>query len=243
MKDSFVNRLAMFQTCLRTLNSPEHKTVWFEQRPVIFTTKVRQATEAVAELEELGRKQEADTKGAAQDKQREEAEMVDAAHVFGSTLAIWFRDQSDEQDAAQVDLSPSAWRALRNQQFLEKARLTRDLGQAVVAGPQAEEAAAYGITAEEIERLGKEIEDYANVITAPQQGIAERKARTGQLGDRFSEVSGFFDVLDKLVLQFQHTPEGRDFVAAYQTSRVVRDLGRSGTRTQPQEPELVAAAE
>ena len=50
---------------------------------------------------------------------------------------------------------------------LEKARLTRDLGQAVVAGPQAEEAAAYGITAEEIERLGKEIEDYANVITAP----------------------------------------------------------------------------
>ena len=58
MQDVFVNRLAMFQTCLTTLNAPAHKPVWFGQAPAIFTTKAQQAATAVAELEAFGRQQE-----------------------------------------------------------------------------------------------------------------------------------------------------------------------------------------
>lgn len=180
---------------------------------------------------------------ATQDKQREETELVETAHLFGSTLAIWFRDQSDEEQAAQVDLSPSAWRRLRSQQLLEKARLVLDIGRAVLDGAKADEAADYGITAAEVERFSQEIDDYAAVIAAPQQGIAQRKALTRQLAQLFSEAAGYFEMLDKLILHFGRTPEGRALVAAYQASRVIRDLGRRPARRTQGEPELVGAAE
>ena len=234
MRDEFVNRLAMFQTCLGTLNSAEHKPVWFQQPPLIFSTKVEQAAQAVADLEAFARQQEADTTGTTQDKQREEAELEEAAHLFGSTLAIWFGDQDDQANAAQVDLPPSGWGALRDQQLLEKARLARDLGQSVVDGAQAEEAAAYGISAEEVARLSKEIDDYAAAITAPQQSIAQRRAITAQLRDRFNAVARQFDALDKLILHFGRTAGGRALIATYQASRIIHDRGR-GSSSQPDE--------
>ena len=67
MKDEFVNRLAMFQTCLGTLNSPEHKPTWFNQPPLAVTTKVAQAVTAVADLEAFVAQYGADITGAAAD--------------------------------------------------------------------------------------------------------------------------------------------------------------------------------
>ncbi len=42
---------------------------------------------------------------------------------------------------------------------------------------------AVGYAKANLPRPTRYVEDYANVITAPQQGIAESKARTGQLAD------------------------------------------------------------
>ena len=112
MNDNHFNRLSMFQTCLRTLN--EYQEVWLDQAPQIFTKKVEHLKQAVSQLEELGRKQEANTTGHAEDKRREAAEREEAAYVFGSTLAIWFEDHVDETRAAQVELTQSAWRRLRD---------------------------------------------------------------------------------------------------------------------------------
>jgi len=41
---------------------------------------------------------------ATEQKQLEEAELEQEAYVFGGVLAIWLRDQSDEENAAKVDL-------------------------------------------------------------------------------------------------------------------------------------------
>lgn len=226
MRDEFVNRLAMFQTSLGTLNAPQHKPLWSQQPPMIFTKKVDVAAAAVADLEAFARQQEADTTGTTEDKRREEAELEDAAYLFGSTLAIWFRDQGDESRAAQVDLPRSGWRDLRDQQLLEKARLVRDLAQTVLDGASSEAAAEYGISQEGVQSFVKEVDDYAAVITAPQQSIADRAARTRQLRQRFNAVEKQFEELDRLLLHFGSTPEGRALIAAYQGSRIIHDRGR-----------------
>jgi len=73
------------------------------------------------------------------------------------------------------------------------------------------------------------------VITAPQQAIAERKARTQQLRQRFNVVESQFQVLDRLIEFFRATPQGRDMIAAWQASRVIRDLGHRPSSPSPAE--------
>ena len=150
-------------------------------------------------------------------------------------LAIWLRDQGDEENAAKVDLTLSGWRGLRDQQLLEKSRLVHQLGEAVTGGPDAEAAAAYGITTEALAKLKKETDDYDAVITAPQQAIAERTARTQQLRQRFNAVESQFQVFDRPIELFRATPEGRDMIAAWQASRVIRDLGHGPSSQAPEE--------
>ncbi len=237
MQDVFANRLAMLLTSRGTLNSPANKAIWFQQEPLIFTTKAEQAFTALDGLAAFAGQQDRTIAGVALDKQREEQELEDAAHLLGGTLAIWFRDQGDETQAAISDLPISRWRHLRNQELLERARQTRDLAQSVVSGPQAATAVTYGVTTAAVTGLTKEIDDYAAVITAPQQSIAERKSLTSQLRDRFNAVEALFAVLDHLILQFGTTPAARLMIAAYQNSRAIRDTGhRASTNPTPSPP-------
>ena len=224
MNDNLVNRLSMFQASIRTLD--KYKDVWFEKTPRIFTAKLEAAVVAVSELELLGQRQEEDTRGATEAKQRAESDLEEAAYVLGGTLAIWFYDQQHEEQAAKVALTQSEWRRLRSQQLLEKARLVLRLSQEVVAGHDAEQAAEYGISAETLGSYEKAVEEYHRLVTASDQSIAGRKALTAELPRRFNEVADQFEVLDQLILQFGVTAEGRDLVSAYQAARVIRDRGR-----------------
>ena len=89
----------------------------------------------------------------------------------------------------------------------------------IVAGAQATEAAGYGITAAAVEAADKEVEEYAAVVAAPQAGIADRKALTGQMRVRFNAVEDKFAVLDDMILQFNATAAGRGLIAAYQAAQ------------------------
>lgn len=235
MQDEYANRLSMFRTSLNLLNTPERKTVWHNQPPVVFTTKVTEAGQAVTDLEALIQAQSSVSSGATEQKAREEAELEDAAHVLGSTLSIWFRDQGDEANAAQVEQPISAWRRMRHQQLLEKARTVRDLANSVVTGPSATAAADYSLNAAAVTALSDEIDDYAAVITAPQQTIAERKALTLQLRERFATVETKFVALDSLILRYNTTPAGRALIDAFQQCRTIRDLGH-GPSAPPSPP-------
>ncbi len=233
MRDEFVNRLAMFQTSLNTLNSAEHKPTWFNQNPPKFTVKVAETASALVDLEVFCRQQEAATTGTTEQKQREETEVEDAAFTLSRALVTYFREHGNETDAAKVNLEIYQWRALRDQQLLEKARLARGLAQGLTAGTAAATAAEYGIDAAAVSALGKEIDDYASVITAPQQAIGGRSALTRQSRQRFNTVEGKFGVLDDLVLQFGKTVAGRALIAAYRAARIVRDAGRGPQPTPP----------
>lgn len=228
MKDEFRNRLGMFNTSLGTLHAPQHKTTWENQPPVVFTTKVGTARTAYDGLVAFTTEHSQDITGSAADKRREEDELEVAAFNLGQALLEWFTDQDDLESAAKVDRSQSAWRRLADADLVAQAKIARDLAQGVVGGPDAATAADYGITQAEVDALTSETDDFETLISAPQQSIAGRKALTGQYRARFNEVEAKFESLDRLILRFNKTEAGRALIAAYQASRVVRDLGSGG---------------
>ena len=69
--------------------------------------------------------------GITAEKDREETELEDAAHVLGQALALWFAANNREDEAAQVDFPISSWRQLRDQRLLTRSQLVIDLAAAL----------------------------------------------------------------------------------------------------------------
>lgn len=225
MRDEFTNRMGMFRTVKQTLNLPEHLAVWQFQQPQAFATTFNSFTAALTDLESFVAEHGQNITGSAADKRREEEELETAAHELGSALALWFRGQNDETNAALVARSISAWRGLRDEALLQQSQIVIDAAQTLVSSPQATFAADYGITENVVTGLMDERNDYAALIAAPQQKLAGRKALTSQYRSRFNAVEAFLDTLDSLILQHRRSVPGRALVAAYQSARIIRDLG------------------
>jgi hypothetical protein len=236
MNDQFLDRLAMHRTVLETLNKPEHKAVWQAAPPPIFGTKVATLQTKVGKLAELVTKHQTELTGIAEQKLIEEKELEDAAHEIGSSLAAYFEDQNQLDKAAEVELSRSGWRKLRDEQLLARAKtVSQRLGEEL-AGNGAT-LAPYALAAADKTALEKEIADYEKIIRSPQTAISGRRAITLSLRPHFREVSELLSSLDKLVLRFGNTEAGQAFVSAFQSARIVRESGGNpGPETTPPTP-------
>ena len=225
MEDEFANRLGMFRTVKQTLEQPENLAVWQGVQPLAFGVKFNNFTTGLAGLETFVTQHGQVITGSATDKRREKQELETAAHELGLALVCWFKSINDETNAEAVDRSISNWQRLRDEALLQQSQIVIDKAQAVVGGPDAAAAADYGVTPAAITALTNERNDYVEVIAAPQQKIAARKALTTQFRPEFNAVSAHLDDMDNLVLQYRKTPAGRAMVAAYQASRIIRDFG------------------
>ena len=226
MKDEFSNRLTMFKTARDLLNLPERKPVWLNVNPTIFTTKVAALDPAITALEAYCQAQGIDITGAAVDKDKEETDVENVAHTLGRLLVQWFRDQSDETNAAKCDLSLTGWRGMRDVALILKAREIRDLALPIASIPA---GFAYGIASSLVQKLTDEVNEYEQVLTTPQTSIAQRKARTLGLRAEFNKVEAKFEGLDDLILAFNTTEAGRSLIAAYKAARIIRDAGHGPT--------------
>ena len=106
---------------------------------------------------------------------------------------------------------------------LARARALQSLAQVAADDPA---TASYGITAAAVAQLAKEADDYEAIVGGPAAAIAERKALTESLRERFNAVEAKFEELDDLILGFDGTAAGWALIAAYQAARIVRDAGR-----------------
>ena len=239
MDNEFVNRQGMFHTALDMLHEAQWKAVWENKQPQVFTLKVQAAADAVRDLDEFCRKHGSDLTGVAADKAREEKEAVNFTYSLARLMVQWFLDNEDETNAAKVDIPKRGFSSLRDIEEVNKLREVRDLGQAILDSDKATEAEDYGITAGAVAAVHKEVEEFAAVVTAPQASISQRRALTLQMRQKFNAVEAKFGSLDNLIQGFSGTPEGRDLIAAYTASRIVRDLGgRHETTTTSSNPEV-----
>ena len=114
MKNEFANRQNMHLTIIGLLDKAEFQPVWKDQNPTAFTARAAELRPKIAALTDLTGEQQAATTGHAADKVREEQELEAVAHEISQALAGWLEDQGRQADAAQIDLSLSAWQVLRD---------------------------------------------------------------------------------------------------------------------------------
>ncbi|MES2707919.1 MAG: hypothetical protein V4726_15105 [Verrucomicrobiota bacterium] len=228
MLAKFDIRLKSFNRSLSLLAIKEHMPVWKDQAPRIFTTKQGEAALMVAALTEAIRKQEAGLGGVAGEKDREETELEEAVYMVAQALVSWFTDKKQESGAGEVDLTMSEWRHMRDQRLLTKSERVMELAQSLVDGPEAAEAAKYGITPEAVTLLGKEWSDYDGIVNAPGVAQSLRRALTKGFPAALNLVESKFKELDRLIIQFARTEAGRSMIAAWKEARLKKGAGHSG---------------
>jgi hypothetical protein len=236
MIDEFANRQTMHLTVLNLLDNPVHKPVWENQSPVIFTAKSLLLRQKVNALTTTIADQEANIKGRAEQKDREETELETIAHEIGQALADFLEDMGREAEAAEIDLSVSGWRRLRDTALLAKATLLKTRLRSALDNEDLPTLGEYGIAEADYTAYSKELADYQAVIESPSGGIATRKALTAALRPDFREVSVILKSMDRLVLRFRTGDPGKALAANWITARVVRDLGANNPVPGPPTP-------
>lgn len=224
MNDRNTNYLNMARRALACLNKPAHSAIWAAVPPLIFGTKVVAAANLLAETEDLEQKQTRATTGAAEDKAREEKELEDICHILGGAIVTCCLDAGDATGAAPFDLDITGWRKLRHEILLQRAE---DLATAIAARIAADPvtAAGYGLDTLSHSQLVKETADFRTFIVAPDTAIGERAGTTRGLNAQVKELLAAFDPIDRLIVQYKKTPEGKAFVNAYFASRTIYDRG------------------
>ncbi len=235
MRDEFANRHAMHLTVLNLLEKPESKAIWEDNNPLKFTekagdfrTKTTALTATIAEQTNI-------ITGQAEEKDREEDELEVIAQEYGSVFAEYLSDQGREGEAAEFELPLSRWQGLRDTALLAKATLLKTRLTAALAA-DAPGLTEYGISPADLVLYTKELTDYEKVIQNPSGAIATRKALTAALRPDFREVLNILLSMDRLVLRFRTTPEGKAFAANWKTARTVRDLGSNNPDPEPPTP-------
>ncbi len=235
MKNEFNNRLGMAKTVLTTLDKPANFAIWQGKPPLAFTKKVALLRTKVAQNETLLSEQEAIITGFAEQKDSSEIELEDLAHEIGAALSDYYDDNDHQDLSAQVDFSISAWRTLREESLVARARIVeKNLGTTLTA--DAAGLVDYDLDAADLTALSAAIASYNDIIHSPQAAIANRKSLTKAARPTFRDMSNILGSLDKLILRFRKTDAGRQFVDAYLASRIVRDLGTSPAKDDPTTP-------
>jgi hypothetical protein len=237
MQNEYANRQNMHLTVLKLIDTPEHEAAWKDQKRTAFTTRAAQFRPLVQALTDLIAGQQTTTTGYAETKEREEQELEALAHEIGQTLADWYEENGREGDSAQINLSLTAWQRLRDTELIAKARLLHQkLTAALAENPT--ELADYDLSPADAILLAKETADFEKITADPAAAISRRRALTVTLRPKFAEVGQLLKKMDRLVFRFRRTEPGAAFAGAWETSRIIRDLGGSA----PAEPEPAAPA-
>lgn len=227
MNNEFTNRLTAFTTALDFANAPERKGVWENQVPKSFGAKLGELTGEVRALQQWAQSQGGSIGGAAEAKEKEEAELEDAAFELAQALVTYFIDKGQLAEAEPFRRARSWWQGLRDQDLLARSQAVIDAATPLTTGATAaSNAEDYGISAIRLAALTKERADYQTIVSAPAAARAGRKALTAQMREKFQPVTMKFRDLDRLVPQFRSRPGGEAFVEGWFAARQVVNAGR-----------------
>lgn len=97
---------------------------------------------------------------------------------------------------------------------------------------------AYGIVAESLTNLNKEIDDFEGLVAKPRSGIVARSTATARLIDLFKETNELLrEQLDKLMLVLKESYP--TFYNEYKAARIIVDLhGSAEDSDEAEEPDV-----
>lgn len=186
----------------------------------------------VADIKATRLIQDGHTTGTTKQKQKEEAEMIEATLRVAGIVYVYALDINDLVLLEKVSLKSRSLNNIGDAALLSKCTLIFNTASTI------EDAtiANYGLTPELLEQLKKEIADFGILVTKPRSEIITRSQATSRLVELFSEANGVLRKrIDKLMLVLQlGNPV---FYNEYKAARIIVDLHGSSKASEEEEEE------
>ena len=222
MNDRITNQLNMVSACLAVADRPEYNAVWVGQPTLDFSadlSSIRGEYQGIIAASVLA---DAATTGPAAAKDTAETNLENAAFVLARACTAHFRKTGNQTDLAKVNLKKNEIKKLRDQALVTTGTLIRDLAQAASTQPG---AAGRGVNTARITALTNAVNAFSALLNAPRGTIANRAALKRDIETRVAGLVSLVEAIDDLVVQFDTTPAGRTFIAAWKQARIIVDGG------------------
>jgi hypothetical protein len=182
------------------------------------------------ELDSVRLIQEGHTTGTTLQKQKEEAEMIEATVRIAAAVYLYAKEQNNLELQEQVNVSPTYLQRLGDSKLVSHCTLIYNLAN----GLDAEALVPYGVLPETIGGLKKEIDDFAALVAKPRTQIVARSTATNRMKELFKEISDLLlDELDKLMLLLKN--QEPVFYNEYRAARIIVDLRGAYETEEPEE--------
>ncbi len=230
MNDRITNQLNMVSACVAVADRPEYNAVWSGQPPLDFSTDLSSIRGEYQGIIAAIVQADAATTGPAAAKDTAETNLENAAFVLARACAAHYRKTGNATDLAKVDLEKSDIKKLRDQALVTTGTLIRDLAQTASTQPG---AAGRGVNAARITALTNAVNAFNTLLNAPRGSIANRSALKRDVETRVAGLVSLVEAIDDLVVQFDTTPTGRNFIAAWKQARIIVDSGHGPGEEEP----------
>ncbi len=233
MKDTLSNKLTSFIATLAVADTAAHQAIWRDQPPLSFTEELALARAGVTALGSAGAEQSAPITGTTEALGKLREALEERLHVLARATYQFMKKAGRTEDAAKVDLTPSALHNARAVILAGIGETVLNFAEPLTLPPAAGQAAPgekNGITAELFTQVDDLWERYSIAVGAPTGARSKRKTLTAGLPGKFSAIEEMFADLDDMVIQFGTTELGKEFINAWFNARHVTPLGRRAAK-------------
>jgi hypothetical protein len=162
---------------------------------------------------------EGKTTGTAEQKQKEEKEMIDETVRIAATLYVYALDHSNFEMAAKVNVSSTMLDHLNQTKLPAYCRNILNLLKENIS-----EMAPYGITNDDVTKHEKEITDFEQIVAMPRNMIVTRSEANGRLTTLMkTQCDLLSQKIDKLMLTFK--TKNPVFYNEYKIARIIVHMG------------------
>ncbi len=237
MNLELTNQIKMVGACITVANDKSYQPVWKGQPPLDFETDLTALGtdyEAVLQKDALA---DGATGGAGDAKSQAEAALENAAYIMARALANHFKKTGNLDSLGKVDFTKTDIVKLRNQDLLDQTTAIRDLAAAAQAEP---DAAGRGVTAARLATLTAALAAFKGLMSSPRGQIVNRSTLKKEVETDVAALVSAVTDMDDLVMQFDGTPAGQRFIAAWKQARMIVNTGGGHSSTPTPTPAPVA---
>ena len=216
MKKSFISKLAMANTCIDVITSPEHAET-YGGASKSFKKAVSEAQSLTESIMKTGQELDGSKGPASADKQQALVSLGDQAWSIVSSLHGVAVENDLHDLAVATDISRTDITRGSATNVINRCREFHKL-----AAENIDVLADDDVTAGDVTALKKAIDTFEGLQTKPRKTKATGKAATNKLDSLFGQLTKLFNKrLDKLAAKFKKTAP--EFYNAYKASRVIVD--------------------
>ena len=222
MNDVLTNRFRSVKACIGVANLDENRPVWDGVAPLGFGEDLAELTADYDVAEDLAARASSAAKGYADAKADAEGPLETLCYKAARALASHFKKSGDLARRAKVDYKLGYYQKLRDQFLITAATDLIAIG--TPAAGQAG-AASRGVTPALIAALQAALDKFSGIDSAPRTGIVNRSTLLKDLDAKIAALMEQLEDLDDLVIHYDATPAGRNFISAWRQARRIVNSG------------------